>query len=251
MSDDPRTDAIRFSGGALRLDLLYNPAGQQRGGVLALLMSSPFRGHPSARGAIRALLHQSFNTSPLLCGFALGPLFHAIKDASLEEKDGAEQARRTAVVLAPALAALGDRFVFSGTQPAVSALILMSAVVLPLELLPWVLGVWFVLHLVLQSYWRRRGWATGLEREGAVLSFLRGRKLEQWILAQQYLARFAAGAAIGGSVMFAAREANGASVFVVLGGFLAVALWARRRTAGRGRTGALLLWALILAWTVS
>jgi hypothetical protein len=246
---DRRQDAARYWGGASRLDLLYNPAGQQRGGVIGMLLASPFRESAAARGAIRVLQSRSFNTSPLFCGFALGPLFHAVALETLDEKDGAEQAERVAVVLAPALAAVGDRFVFGGVQPVLSALVAATAVLLPRSILPEVLAGYVILNLMLQAFWRRRAWIIGLEREGAVLSFLRGRTLERWIRIHRGIVHVAAGAAVGGTIVLAARRAEPGSLLVLCGGLLAVGLWVRRPGAGRFRAAALFLWALLFAWT--
>jgi hypothetical protein len=181
------------------LEGLFNPDGQQRGGLLwGLLRLVPGRdrGHP----VLDDLAGAPFNTNPVLAGYLVAILYARL-NAGNEELPAEEQrsaVERLRSLLAPVLSGLGDRIFWGGVRPVVTLLGILSAML-------WVgePALWVVLgYNAVAAYWRRRAWRIGLEGEEAVRREIRGKSLElaaeRWGRAGRFLLGLALGVALAG-----------------------------------------------------
>jgi hypothetical protein len=250
-----RAFATRFRGAALtRLEGLYNPVGQQRGGLLWGLLRRERRRdreHP----VIAELETGAFNTNPVLAGYLAGALAARLaRDARacdpLETREAVERIRST---LAPLLSGVGDRLVWGGLRPALSLFGILSGLLLFGE--P---GVWYWLgYNGAQWYWRRRSWAVGLGGEAAVVREMRGLLLERWTSRLARAGRFLLGLTIGVSGMALFRAGPGfCLVFLAIcGGGVALARSGRVPPLALGwiavtAAGLLLrIWTALGTWT--
>lgn len=199
--------------GSPYLEALFNPAGQQRGGLLiGLLRTVPRRGreHP----VIRALSGGPFNANPVLSGYLAGllavRLAREARECDPEETESAILRIRT--TLAPLLSGVGDRIVWGGLRPSLSLVGILSAFLWVGEPALW----YWVGYNAVQVYWRRRGWSIGLAGEEAVRGELRGARLQRWARVLPRLGRFLLGLTFGavGAGLWLGHGPEGCGVFV-------------------------------------
>ena len=209
--------------GSQLLETLFNPAGQQRGGLLAgLLRTVPGRGrdHP----VIASLLQGPFNSNPVLAGYLAGLLaVRLAREARASEAEETEVAiegiRQT---LAPLLSGMGDRIIWGGLRPALSLIGILSAFLWVGEPALW----YWVGYNAVQVYWRRRSWTIGLAGDEAVRAEIRGPVLRAWARGLAGAGRFLLGLTIGaiGTGLWLSHGPEGCGVFLsacVLGFVLA------------------------------
>lgn len=194
------------------LEGLFNPAGQQRAGLIwSLLKARPGRDRNDP--VLAGLARGAFNTNPVLAGYLAGCL--ALRLSREAESQGAgrqpgvpggagpeaasettEAVERIRILLAPLLAGIGDRVMYGGIRPLLSLAGIYSALI-------W-LGdpaVWYWLgYNAVQLYWRRRSWSVGIRGEEAVRAEIRSRILERWATVTARAARFLLGLALGAAV---------------------------------------------------
>jgi len=208
----------------MRLEVLFNPEGQQRGGA-SLAMRRALGGRPHA--LLDCLARGPFNANPVLAGYLLGCL---ASRAAAEPEMSAKEAERTAArvrgVLAPPVSGIGDRLFWGGVRPVLTAAALVVALLTrTVEGGLAAVCVYLVGFNVLQAYWRRRSWRVGRRGEDAVRSDCAG-ILRSWSAAFPRAGRFLLGLAAGLAFwsLAAAREAGALGLFAGAAavGFMAV-----------------------------
>jgi len=213
----------------LSIEGLFNPTGQQRGGLLhGLLRAVP--GQPTGDPLLRALAAHPFNTNPVLSGYLLAALAGHLRggaagrdetpeagaDAAEAASIAEQVAERVRTTLAPLLAGLGDRLFWAGVRPFVNLLGILSAILLWGEPALWmVLG-----YNAVTWYWRRRAWRVGSAGEAAVRAEIRSRALETAALRWAKAARFLLGAILGVALVGAGttRGVTGVASLVLICG---------------------------------
>jgi hypothetical protein len=238
--------------GAQFLEVLFNPAGQQRGGLLfGLLRTVPGRGldHP----VLRFLSRGPFNVNPVLSGYVAGLLaVRLAREAREATADAEEEAlERIRSTLAPVLSGIGDRLVWGGLRPVLSLIGILSAFLWIGEPALW----YWVGYNAVQSYWRRRSWRIGRQGEEAVRAELTDPTLRRWVKQFTIGGRFLLGLTIG-AVAAGAWSEHGVAwcgVFLVVLGL--GYLLARTRRVGPLSLGwigialaALVAWARFELW---
>jgi hypothetical protein len=252
--------------GAPFLEVLFNPAGQQRGGLLfGLLRTLPGRdrNHP----VLRFLARGPFNVNPIFSGYVAG-LF-AVRLAQearaagepgadggapatrAEEADAEEALERIRATLAPVLSGVGDRLVWGGLRPVLSLIGILSAFLWIGEPALW----YWVGYNAVQSYWRRRSWRIGRQGEEAVRAELTGPTLRSWTRRLTAGGRFLLGLTIGAVAAGAWSEHGVAWCGIFLGVLGLGFLLARSRRVGPLSLGwigialaALVAWARFELW---
>jgi len=180
--------------GAQFLEVLFNPAGQQRGGLIfGLLRTVP--GRDRTHPVLASLIQYPFNTNPVLSGYVAGLLaLRLAREARecdpLETEEALERIR---VTLAPVLSGMGDRVFWGGVRPLLSLIGILSAFLWIGEPALW----YWVGYNALQLYWRRRSWSVGLRGEEAVRAEIRGPILRRWAKGFSGAGRFLLGLTVG------------------------------------------------------
>lgn len=235
-----------------RIEGLFNPVGQQRGGILwELLRRVP--GRDRAHPVTRELAQAPFNTNPVLAGYCIGALaVHLARES--RARDSAETAAAVAGIretMAPLLASAGDRLIWGCLRPLLSLVGLSAAIFRLGEPAIW---YWLGYNAV-QLYWRRRAWSVGSRGEPSVYQEIRDRTLQRWAAALGRAGRFALGLSVGAVVTGLVRGAGaGASMtwLLVFALGLALAAGGRCPPLAFGWVGialsALLAWVRLAVW---
>ena len=138
------------------LEGLFNPVGQQRGGLLyelGRLVPGRGREHP----LVRSLSEGAFGTNPVLAGYLTGTLAARLAREA-RDTDPAESAaavERIRSTLAPVLAGVGDRIFWGALRPLLTLAGLLCAILQRGD--PAIL--YWVGYNSIQLYWRRRSWS--------------------------------------------------------------------------------------------
>lgn len=178
-----------FGGGA-GLEALFNPEGQQRGGLLRLLLHPRWGAGREDGPLLQAFKEGPFNTNPILTGYVAGALVVRLTRAAESDSAAVDRLRTT---LAPLLASQGDRLFWGSLRPSLALLGFFSAFL-------WLgePGLWYGLgYNAVTFYWRRRAWRVGLDGEEAVHAEVRRRVLEGWSRVLGKVLRPTMGAALG------------------------------------------------------
>ncbi len=194
----PRASQARL----LCLDALYNPRGQQRGGIYRAL--APSLSAPAREEARQFLAARSFQTHASLSGYVLGPV------ASAAEARTGEALEVAQALHAPVVSGVGDRLFAGAVHPALAwagatigliALSLFHASAPNSGLLSLTLAAPAVVCVagagIAGRYWRGRSWRVGVGGEANVAAELRTRPWARWTRGADLVA------ALAGAVAFA------------------------------------------------
>jgi hypothetical protein len=179
------------------LEGLFNPLGQQRGGLLwCLLKTRPGRDrdHPVLAGLSRG----AFNSNPVMAGYlaaclALRLAREARETDSVETEEAVERIRG---LFAPLLSGIGDRIFYGGVRPLLSLVAILTALLWFGEPALWYWLGYNAIHV----YWRRHTWSVGWQGEEAIRREIRGHFLGRWASGSAKLARFFLGLTLGAAL---------------------------------------------------
>lgn len=205
----------RTWGGLQHLNGLYNPVGQQRGGLLRVLARAA-PGRDRRDPVLAGVAAGPVLTHPVIAGYVAGTLIVRLGSEARESdsEDATAAVERIRTTIAPLLSGLGDRLFFGGLGPVLSLIGILSAILWFGE--P---GLWYWLgYNSIQVYWRRRSWKIGLRGEDAVRREILGRDLERWVSRLSRLGRFLVGVTTGTVVMglWAGQGMAWSGVFLLL-----------------------------------
>lgn len=211
-------------GRLLFLDALYNPRGQQRGGVYRAI--TPALSAPALEEARQFLATRSFQTHASLSGYVLGPV------ASAAEARTGEALEVAQALHAPVVSGVGDRLFAGAVHPAL-AWAGASVGLIALSLLhasapnPGAVSLTLVAPAavcvagagIAGRYWRGRSWRVGVGGEANVAAELRTRPWARWTRGADWVAALA-GAVAYGVVAWNLKEFGGRLeiAFLALGG---------------------------------